>query len=264
VLLDSIPVVYMLHRVLPHKQMNNYYFQRKTAISWSRFIELLDGIEERGQKTVTISSIANGSEGKSTVAISFDDGYLDNVLALNEICRRGMTATLFPVQSFVQQGFSVIDDMAGHLMHIDSIETELYHDLLRGRLKKILRRLTPKRYRYFRRLWFGIDYDANSSAKFMSESQLSDFIFRGIEVGVHGVSHRVFSCLSDRRLLAELTDARSWLFSLGAKGVLPICFPHGDYDQRVVEMCLHFGVPLLGVDVKSKNSNVWRRQWITE
>jgi len=251
----------MLHRVLPKYDAENYYFQRNTAISWSRFVSLLDHIETNGFTTQPISKLTT-STAKTDVFITFDDGYADNKKALNEILSRGMTATIFPVKDFIQHNFSVIDDMAHHLMYQHSLQPvtpSLQQSLQTGRLKKLLRNLTPSRYRFLRRKWFNINQDANTKKLFMSESEIINFCRQGIELGIHGCSHRTFSALTQRELLDELLTSLTWLNSLGGKSFPPICFPHGKHNLNVINLSLSIGMPLLGVDCDIHYPQVLRR-----
>lgn len=258
-----MPKILMLHRVLPEYVPDNYYFKRGTAISWHRFIKILDRIEIEEMQALPISEIQQGCNDRC-VFITFDDGYADNSAALDEILRRDMRATVFPVKQFVQEGFSPIDDMAFHLMAHDDVSPELYHSLMSGRLKKLLRRLSINRYRYLRRKWFGLTDDASPKDLFLTDQQLVDFVSRGIELGIHGSSHRIFTSLPDDELLQELNDSRDWIKSLGISENRSICFPHGSHDQRVSNICSGFGNILLGVDAVPLCGSVQRRIHIKE
>lgn len=258
-----MPQILMLHRVLPEFNSNNYYFQRNTAISWKRFVNLLDEIEVSGMHTLTVSALSKAPL-RNSVFLTFDDGYADNSEALNEILRRGMVATLFPVKQFIQDDFSPIDDMAFQLMKCCGVSQELYSSLLEGRHKKLLRRMSFNKYRQLRKKLFSIAEDALPSGLFLTEHQLSDFCSKGIELGVHGVSHRIFTSLSNDALQQELNESRDWLISLGANKNLPICFPHGAHNQRIVDICLTYGSLLFGVDAVPSCSSVQRRTHIKE
>ena len=258
-----MPKILMLHRVLPEHDPDNYYFERDTAISWNRFTCLLDQIEAERLQTLPVSALGRASNGRS-VFITFDDGYADNADALNEILKRGMKATLFPVKQFIQEGFSPIDDMAFHLMEHNDVPSELYSSLMSGRLKKLLRRLSVHKYRYLRRKWFGLVEDASPKDLFLTDQQLADFVSRGVELGIHGSSHRIFTSMSDSDLLQELSESKDWLNSIGVNGRLSICFPHGSHDPRTSKICSNFGEFLLGVDALPTCGSVQRRIHIKE
>jgi peptidoglycan/xylan/chitin deacetylase (PgdA/CDA1 family) len=261
--MEQQPRIYMLHRIIEHYDENNYYFQRKTAISWNKFVELLDLIEISGWQTRSISALENGYTNHD-VFITFDDGYKDNSNALDELIRRGMTATVYPVKNFALIGFSPIDDMAHHLMTTPNIAKNLLQSLLDGRLKRVLRGLSAARYRYFRKHWFGIDIDANSAHLFMQEKQLKHYSNQGIELGIHGRSHRAFTHLVSCELSSELSDSLSWLRSLGNVSPISICFPHGKHSEIVIEQSLAIGQILLGVDCDTQLPPVLRRIHVTE
>jgi peptidoglycan/xylan/chitin deacetylase (PgdA/CDA1 family) len=253
----------MLHRVLPEYDADNYYFQRRTAISWKAFTYLLDTIQTRGWQTRPVSELNEGNT-ENSVFITFDDGYVDTARALEEIISRNMTATVFPVKDFVLSGFSSIDDMAQHLLNASEVSNTVKDSLLDGRLKKLMRQLTPERYRQLRRRWFGLEHDALCKPLFMSEAQLCEYSNRGIQLGIHGTSHRVFNALTNDRLKLELEQAHRWLSKLCSSEAFPICLPHGAHNKRVIETCLRYSRVLLGVDTESIYPDVHRRQWITE
>jgi len=257
------PRIYMLHRVIEHYVEDNYYFQRKTAISWNKFIELLDQIEMNDWQAKPISSIAMGFTDQD-VFITFDDGYEDNCNALDELIRRGMTATVFPVKDFSLTGFSPIDDMAQHVIASTTINLNLLQSLLRGRIKKILRGMSATRYRYYRKHWFSIVIDADNDDLFMSEEQLRHYCVHGIELGIHGRTHRAFIHLSSSELRSELEDSFNWLKSLGSMPAISICFPHGKYNEQVIKLSQSVGQILLGVDCNTLDSAVFRRVHVTE
>jgi len=257
------PKIYMLHRILEQFDAKNYYFQRETAISWQRFVALLELIEHKGWTTKPASALANGYTDND-VFITFDDGYTDNNKALDELIRRGMTATIYPVMEFALTSFSPIDDMAHHLMYQQEVTPVLRTALLDGRLKKLLRNITATRYRYLRKHWFDIDFDAVTGELFMGEQQLSHYYRQGIEIGIHGRSHRAFNHLSATSLEAELSESLLWLQSLGITKPISTCFPHGKHNERVIAQCLPISQTLLGVDCEMGFSQVLRRIHVKE
>ncbi|WP_461534728.1 polysaccharide deacetylase family protein [Spongorhabdus nitratireducens] len=241
---------------------DNYYFQRRTAISWGRFIQLLDKIEADGCETLPVSAL--GKASPQSVFITFDDGYADNFRAIKELLRRGMTATIFPVRNFSQQQFSAIDDMAANLMMSDAMPADLRASIINGRIKKIARRLSSERYRFLRAKLFGIAEDRLIEKLFLTEQQLSELVDSGIGLGIHGCSHRIFSSLPEDILEKELQESLDWLISLGISKQPAICFPHGAHDERTVEICSQYSKYLLGVDCKPVCKEVHRRIHVKE
>ncbi|MFK5892669.1 MAG: polysaccharide deacetylase family protein [Pseudomonadota bacterium] len=257
------PRIYMLHRIIEHFDESNYYFQRKTAISWLKFIELIDLIEKKGWKTRCISSLVQGYTDND-VFLTFDDGYKDNSSALDELIRRGMTATVYPVKNFTLTNFSPIDDMAHHLMATPNVAKNLLSSLLDGRLKRVLRRMSASRYRYFRKHWFSIDIDANNADLFMQEKQLKRYSSQGIELGIHGRSHRTFNHLTSSELSSELSDCLNWLCSLGNVSSTSLCFPHGKHSETVIKQSQSIVKIMLGVDCDTLLPPVLKRIHVTE
>lgn len=257
------PKIFMLHRVLNEYDEGDYYFQRETAISWKKFIELLDFIEMKGWKTKPISSLGEGCTDNDAY-ITFDDGYMDNARALDELIGRGMTATIYPVKDFVQNKFSPIDDMAHYLMSTENVTNTLRHSLLVGRIKKILRWTSSSTYRRLRGSLFGIETDFEHTQMFMSEQALKCYCEKGIELGIHGVSHRAFTLLSPHTLKYELIESLAWIRALGAEHQVSICFPHGKHNKQVIQECSNISSIFLGVDTNQTHPLVYRRIHVTE
>ncbi len=251
----------MLHRVLPHYDPDNYYFQRGTAISWQRFIQLLDHIEKQGFQTRPISALSDSPQPDS-IYLTFDDGYADNASVFDELLRRNMTATLYPAMDFVRTGFSPIDDMAWHLMVASSLPDEIKQSLINGRLKKLLRKLSASRYRSLRQSWFHIETDAPSV--FLTESQLVHYVHRGIELGFHGVSHRPLTALNEKEIKHELELGMAWLRQLSPSPIHSICYPHGKYNALVLCITRCYLHIHLTVDTPTTDSQVYSRIFFQE
>ena len=74
------------------------------AVSLDRFNSQLDLLSSLGYRTATMADIAAGTTivtDAPTVVITFDDGYEDNLLAVETLLRRDMTATWFIVSGSI-------------------------------------------------------------------------------------------------------------------------------------------------------------------
>jgi peptidoglycan/xylan/chitin deacetylase (PgdA/CDA1 family) len=88
----------MYHSVMPGHNVPDWPW----AVSASRFEAQLDALQAGGWHTVTQSELASDAHLPArTVAITFDDGYADNLFACEALARRGMCATWFIVSGFI-------------------------------------------------------------------------------------------------------------------------------------------------------------------
>lgn len=89
------PVMLMYHSVTPGNGRPDWPW----AISLQRFRSQLDFLAEGGWATPTMAELAAAPEKWTgrTVVITFDDGYVDNLAAWEELQKRGMRATWFMV-----------------------------------------------------------------------------------------------------------------------------------------------------------------------
>lgn len=243
--------ILMLHRVLEKYDSNNYYFQRGTAISWQCFSRWVAW------------AVSCREQGLPVPVFTFDDGYVDNYRAIVELLKFDVPVVLSPVRDFVVTGFSPIDDMAARLNEGEfKVSHRLHMALLGGKLKACLAALDAQQYRLYRQRWFAITDDAPKN-QFLSEIQLCQLVSLGLQLGVHGVSHRVWTALSTAELHAEIQHSFSWLASLGCKQPVALCMPHGKIDQSLYSILQRYRLPLLGVD-RAYPFAVTRRLWVKE
>lgn len=90
------PVMLMYHAVTPDTGAPQWPW----AVSMQRFREQLDFLVAEGYATPTMGELAASPAEKwtgRTAVITFDDGYVDNLAACEELQKRGMRATWFIV-----------------------------------------------------------------------------------------------------------------------------------------------------------------------
>lgn len=89
------PVMLMYHSVLPGTGSPVWPW----AISLARFRAQLDFLAGEGYATPTVSELLSRSDAYTgrTAVITFDDGYLDNLMAWQELSKRNMRATWYVV-----------------------------------------------------------------------------------------------------------------------------------------------------------------------
>jgi peptidoglycan/xylan/chitin deacetylase (PgdA/CDA1 family) len=93
------PVMLMYHAILPAREKPTWPW----AVSMQQFRDQLDFLASEGYATPTMSELVTAPEkfpGR-TAAITFDDGYVDNLGAYEELAKRGMRATWFIVSGSI-------------------------------------------------------------------------------------------------------------------------------------------------------------------
>lgn len=96
------PVMLMYHAITPGKKTPGWPW----AVSMQRFCDQLDFLAMEGYATPTMGELASTPTEKwtgRTAVITFDDGYVDNLAACDELQKRGMRATWFIVSGSVGQ-----------------------------------------------------------------------------------------------------------------------------------------------------------------
>jgi peptidoglycan/xylan/chitin deacetylase (PgdA/CDA1 family) len=96
------PIMLMYHTVTPGKQLPAWPW----SVSMQRFCDQLDFLAAEGYVTPTMAELAATPAKawtKHTAVITFDDGYVNNLAASEELLRRGMRATWFIVSGSMGQ-----------------------------------------------------------------------------------------------------------------------------------------------------------------
>lgn len=95
------PVMLMYHAVTPGKIRPDWPW----AVSMRRFRDQLDFLSTAGYATPTMGELIATPEKWTgrTAVITFDDGYVDNLAACEELQKRGMRATWFIVAGSIGQ-----------------------------------------------------------------------------------------------------------------------------------------------------------------
>lgn len=95
------PVILMYHATTPGRYRSNWPW----SISMQQFREQLDFLSTEGYATPTMGELVATPEKWSgrTAVITFDDGYVDNLAACEELQKRGMRASWFIVTGSIGQ-----------------------------------------------------------------------------------------------------------------------------------------------------------------
>jgi peptidoglycan/xylan/chitin deacetylase (PgdA/CDA1 family) len=249
---DRLTIV-TFHRVLPPALLSGYPLP---AIAVTP--EELDHFVAVFQKHYTVGSLhammqlqaSGGHVGKPLLAITFDDGQLDNFLFARPVLQsRGVQASFFVVSAAADDGELLWHDRMAFALHhalarecagLDHWLKELGIGLgdtnLVAAAVMAAKRLTPAE----RALLIGrLEQLAGKPARpewdgMMNRDHILQILGEGHEIGSHSSNHPILPLVDDDTLCDEVAGSRQRLEALVQQPVMSFCYPNGDHDDRVV------------------------------
>jgi peptidoglycan/xylan/chitin deacetylase (PgdA/CDA1 family) len=241
------------HRVLPEEQRQRYPLPglvvTPSELGW--FLSYFSQHFRCGTLRETASAWRARDKGGPRLAITFDDGQLDNfVHARPVLARHGIRASFYiPVQAIDERrplwhdhmGFGAQRAIADHGVHqlaatlgVDAHESNaerLTSDLIRD-----AKHLTPiQRAERIQRLdtmthgpqvpdWAGL----------MTWEHIRELAAEGHEIGSHSLTHPLLPQCSDAEITEEVAGSRRALQEKTGAAIDSLCYPNGDHDDRCV------------------------------
>jgi peptidoglycan/xylan/chitin deacetylase (PgdA/CDA1 family) len=165
------------------------------------------------------------------VAITFDDGYRDNLLVAKPLLERhGLPATVFIATGFVGSG----RDFWWH--ELDAVCTS-------GGLKlwPLWEELGPlpheERLARLDALWASSGAARPEPSMSLDRTELERLADGGlIGLGAHTVTHPLLSSLPGPQQRQEIEDSSAYLTELVGRPVRDFCYPHGDFSPETAAL----------------------------
>lgn len=249
--------VLMFHRVLPEKQITfpNAYSTFGTLISQEFFENVLSCLSDNGFQFVTVSELTRRTSTDKLVALTIDDGYLDNYeFALPSLLKFNATATFFPVVNPCKDNtvlpldiyYQCIDDMK-------MSETERT-EYVTGTIKRNFYWAEPDKQINMLNSLFK-ELPQKNRVSYMSAEQLKELSDKGFEIGSHGMTHSLLIAdyMNEEKALNELQKSKQWLEAVTGKPVTAYCFPAGRYNARMIELAKRVGYTSTCLVVRNEN-----------
>ncbi len=198
---------------------------------------------------------AGQSFERPLLAITFDDGYVDNHdLAAPILASHRLHATFFVIAGLVGTSQAPWYDRVGRaVQHLSglgravSAAGELLAQPSSGVSGRALvqnaKTLAPEaRRELVERLLDAVgDAEITDRDRLMSWEQVRSLACAGHEIGSHSVSHEILPSLDDATLARELHDSRAILERELGRPVTSLCYPNGDYDARTTALAAEAG-----------------------
>lgn len=244
------------HRVLPERRRAEYPFPG-LAVTPEELAWLLEFFRSSFTCTTLAEAVRLHGEGagdRPLLALTFDDGQLDNFLhARPVLARAGMRATFFVPAAAADRNESLWPDRIGFAVLRGWRDAQAH-----PRLQALLAGDTPgepsDRELARRAVARGKTMEPGELADWihaveeaaghpgrpawdglMSWSQLRELIGDGHEVGSHSSTHAILPRCNDAALEEETLGSRRLLELRLAARIESFCYPNGDWDLRTVE-----------------------------
>lgn len=205
-------------------------------------------------------------DGRPLLAITFDDGQLDNYLnALPVLERNGVTASFYiPSQILDDPSPLWHDAMATSIGQLNThavsdekavraLIAQLHaaqggrarssaHTDIEAALESTKEWSADQRKDWIRQAQKLSSHPApHGWDGFMSVPQMKDLLARGHEIGSHSHSHPLLPQCTDEELVVEIGDSKRKLEAALGAPVTTFCYPNGSTDQRAVKQVRQAG-----------------------
>jgi len=237
--------VLMFHRVLPKKLIGrpNAYTDFGTLISQEYLTKIVQWLSGNDYKFLKISDIINYNAKDKAVALTFDDGYMDNFSYAYPILKQHKaTATFFPlVHTSLNNNILPLDIYYQCVdeLKLNQIERSSY---IKGSIKKKFYWSEPNEQLKMLNTQFK-SIPKKSRVHYMSAEQLVALANDDFEIGSHGVSHSLLTAdyMTKEKVSLELEDSKKSFESLLGKEVTAYCFPAGLYNLNLIKLAKQVG-----------------------
>lgn len=250
-------LVLMFHRVLPHP--DPLLPDEPDAATFAAQMDLVAELFNSIGLAEAIERLACGSLPPRAVAITFDDGYANNLeVAAPILAARGLTATFFIATGFIEGGQmwndAVIEALRCAPEDFDLGELSLGRLHLpdvaarRKAVDELLRRLKYLEPQERLRQTEAIVARAGlpqTEWPMMTESQLRRLAALGMEIGAHCVTHPILARVPPKSARWEIAESKARLETILGMPVRTFAYPNGrpgtDYGPEHVAMVREAG-----------------------
>ena len=216
-----------------------------------------------------------GRRTRPVVAVTFDDGYADNLYAAKPVLEEhDIKATVFLATGYLDEPSPYWwDALATAILAVDSLPTHLclesgadrFEWRTRVRSQAGIRGRRARRALHDRlwswlgaqsadnrpgiieqiRAWAGTSGRCAADARPMTRAEVGELIASGIvDVGGHTRSHPMLSKLNAERKREEIDLCRRDCRDIVGRTPATFAYPHGDYDQESIDLVREIGFTL--------------------
>lgn len=259
----SVLLILMYHRVLPLDEPRAKAEEPGMLVSRSTFDMHLKVLTAGNISIVRLTDwidakLAGKLLPKFSVAITFDDGWLDNYqYAFPLLQQYKAPATMFAVSDFLGKPSPfwpnhVLDLLAPNTDWDDSKIQDIANLIGIKQLAELNNRCFCKEakaetIRYLKKyddsiIWSALEHQSkgaqNQKRAIVSKDELKELSTSGlVDIGSHTSTHKRLNAeLDDDTLFDEIVGSKIKLEEIIGKSIDLFCFPNGDYSERALEL----------------------------
>ena len=244
------------HRILP-PSLHNKYPLKEIAVTTSELRWTLSLLTKHficGTLQNMCDKFFSGvNSDKPYLAITFDDGQLDNLLyGVPILSEFGLNATFFIT--------SEMGSKDHQLLWHDKVAFCLDKIIAEGKAGKVSRKLsdllntqveasnistvvsllknisTQKRQEIVKYLFNTSNFKISAPwQRILNEAEILSLCKKGHEIGSHSHSHEILTPLPDEMRNKEISESRNELTNLVGKEIVSICYPNGNWNSKVIK-----------------------------
>ncbi len=258
--------ILMFHRVLPKVRINpsDAYFIRGTLISQERLESIILDYLKEDYSFKTISSLDHNSN-LNQVALTFDDGYMDNYLFVKPILEKHrVKATFYPVIGYCkEQKVAPLDHYYQYVN--ENIEIERKEKWITGKQKKLFLEFSIGEQKDFMKT---LHYKTSEiPVAYMTLNELHELDSMGHEIGGHSFYHDIYTRLNPDEVLEDIQKTKYTLSQIGIN-ISSYAYTDGQYNAQIIDILKYENIKY-SCAVKPKNITRYgelelHRKFVTE
>ncbi|WP_248400310.1 polysaccharide deacetylase family protein [Bizionia sp. M204] len=258
--------ILMFHRVLPKAEIidNDAYFLRGTLISQERLENIIVKYLKEDYVFKTICNLEKKTDLKQ-VALTFDDGYVDNYLYAKPILEKyDVKATFYPVIGYcLEQTIAPLDFYYQYVN--ENISSESKEEWIVGKHKKEFLNLPMNKQRAFVKTLFY--REPKTKVSYMTTNQLQELQVLGHEIGGHSYYHDIYTRLTKNKIIEDIQRTKKALLQIGID-IKSYAYTDGQYNLEVVQALedvkIRFSCAIKSKRISDNENLELERKFITE
>ena len=248
-------IILMYHRVMPVRDTRYQREEPGMVVSDKTFAMHMQTLHDEKVPVMTVSdwlAQPESTRAPLTVAITFDDGWLDNYeFAFPVLKQFNFPSTLYVVTDFLNQPAPFWPNRVLSLLLADNaqknaqwepllalIDRDISVPMSRDKAAEVIDSLKQHSDHKIYAALAGIPTDNNAPVEMISFEQLMDAKnTMGVEIGCHTRRHyRLKEGLDSALLQEEVVQAKAILEDKTGAPVTTFCFPNGDFSAEAYDL----------------------------